>query len=238
MIVRQLALFIAATLLAQEARAPQDKATEEVRAAYSKFVDHLNAIATSVTDDAWTPEFVGRIQGIDREPASRTGLATVSIDRVDVIDVTPLSYAVLVATRTIRWPETRAAPEETAHDSVLAVLRRFSGTGWQVACQLALSPNEEIRKGSSKSEPGAADSQIALEAILQAISSGDTSAVEQSLSKRAGRSLTGEIGRFVRGRFQIERSAPWSALAPRTAVPLRDPIATAATMSPVIASTT
>ncbi len=36
------------------------------------------------------------------------------------------------------------------------------------------------------------------------------------------------VGRFVQGRMKIEATAAWSSLAPRLAVPMRDPIATAA----------
>ena len=200
----QIAAVISVALFAQEAPTQQDKATEEIRAAYSQFVDRLNAIATSVTADVWTPEFVGRIQGIDRGPSVKAGLAIVSIDRTDVIDVESHSHAVLVATRTIQWPKSGETPEETTHDSVLAVLVRPFGAGWQVACQLALSPSEEIKKVSSKTAPQTSESQRSLEAILNTITSRDTHAVEQGLSQRAGRCLMGEIGRFLRGATKME----------------------------------
>lgn len=48
--------------------------------------------------------------------------------------------------------------------------------------------------------------------------------LEVALVSRARVSL----GRFVQGRFQVQRTAAWSALAPRLAVPLREPIGTAA----------
>jgi hypothetical protein len=199
----QIAAVISVALFAQEAPTKQDKASEEVRAAYSQFVDRLNAIATSVTADVWTPEFVGRVQGIDRG-SSASGLAIVSIDRMDVIEVKSRSYAVLFATRTIQWPKSGETPEETTHDSVLAVLVRPFGAGWQVACQLALSPSEEIKKVASKTAPQTSESQRSLEAILDTITSHDTHAVEQGLSQRAGRCLRGEIGRFLRGATKME----------------------------------
>ncbi len=36
------------------------------------------------------------------------------------------------------------------------------------------------------------------------------------------------LGRFVRGKFQVQRTVPWSALTARTPVPLREPLASAA----------
>jgi hypothetical protein len=182
-------------LLQSESPRPTDR-KETVRAAYVLFVEHVNALSTSLTPEALPPELIARLQGFDRRSGSTPGLATVSIEGVDVL-AADVASAILVASRTAQWPGKPGSAGESTKDSILAALVCGMDSKWRVAYQLVLSRDEKIRLDSSMTSPSAKNAQVTLESILNSITKNNQPAVENDVSRRIGRTLSGEVGSYL-----------------------------------------
>ena len=176
--------------------------SEEIRSSFLQFVERVNALSNSVTTDMWSSVTVDRLKVL--ESADANGFlhaymvvgATIAVEESDVV-FHDSHRAIVVAKRAVKLRQKDGTPGETTHDSILAVMRCRKRGHWCVAYQVAMPQEEKFEHGSPNESPSQIAARAALERILRGITTGDRQAVDAAVSTRTGRTLSGEIGRYL-----------------------------------------
>src|SRR5262249_13991913 len=121
MSIRAITALLAFTLIPTRRVRDHIGPKEDMRAAYTTFVDVVNSLLKTVTPYAVPQDSLYRLQGVDVGDPSRSQIAMITIKSVDVLATTPC-VGMLAVHRIVHWVLQEGKETIEKPDSVLAIM--------------------------------------------------------------------------------------------------------------------